>query len=80
LWARLEPIRDFTLLVGSKVEMTESDKHPSLLQNGICYGRKKFYSTGQVCRTIAFFIILFSCEKIFLRLELLLSVSVCVCV
>jgi hypothetical protein len=30
----------------TKLEVTEIDKHTSLLQYGINYGRKKFYSTG----------------------------------
>jgi hypothetical protein len=30
----------------TKMEVTEIDKHTSLLQSGINYGKKKFYSTG----------------------------------
>ncbi len=30
------------------MEVTDCDKHPSLLRHGLNYGYKKFYCTGQV--------------------------------
>ncbi len=43
-WVSWRPI--LTQKNQTRVEIADSDKHSSLLQHGIVYDRKKFYSTG----------------------------------